>query len=91
MVEKRENEIDTLKGIGILFVIASHCDANLRLFFSYPFSFTIPLFFWVAGYFLTNRTSFPVFVGKKIQSADAALLAVVRFKRRCFFYSNALA
>lgn len=65
MVEKRENEIDTLKGIGILFVIASHCDANLRLFFSYPFSFTIPLFFWVAGYFLTNRTSFPVFVGKK--------------------------
>lgn len=65
MVEKRENEIDTLKGIGILFVIASHCDANLRLFFSYPFSFTMPLFFWVAGYFLTNRTSFPVFVGKK--------------------------
>ena len=67
MVEKRENEIDTLKGIGILFVVASHCDANLRLFFSYPFSFTMPLFFWVAGYFLTNREAFFVFAGRKFK------------------------
>lgn len=67
MTEKRENEIDTLKGIGILFVVASHCDANLRMFFSYPFSFTMPLFFWVAGYFLTNGDAFPMFVWKKFK------------------------
>ena len=67
MVEKRENEIDTLKGIGILFVIASHCDADRRLFFSYPFSFTMPLFFWVAGYFLTNRADFFAFAGQKFK------------------------
>ncbi len=67
MGNTRENVIDTLKGLGILIVVASHCDADKRMFYSYPFSFSVPLFFMISGYLMSNRDAFFPFVWKKFR------------------------
>ena len=67
MNNTRENSIDTLKGLGILIVVASHCDADKRMFYSYPFSFTVPLFFMISGYLTPNRGAFFPFALKKFR------------------------
>lgn len=51
--EEREDTFDVLKGIAIILVIIGHCD--LSPFRTFIYSFHMPLFFFVTGYFLKIR------------------------------------
>ena len=50
---ERDDIFDILKGLAILFVIVGHCEVGYL--HSFIYSFHIPLFFFVSGYFLKNR------------------------------------
>lgn len=52
-MDSRDETFDILKGIAILFVILGHCDGGPL--YSFIFSFHMPLFFFVTGYFLKIR------------------------------------
>lgn len=67
MERERQPDIDSLKGLAILFVVLSHCDANGRFFFNYLFSFTMPLFFAVAGYLTARGDGFRPYLFKKFK------------------------
>ncbi|MCF0254639.1 MAG: acyltransferase family protein, partial [Duodenibacillus sp.] len=47
----RDETADLLKGFGILAVVAGHCGFPLLLWIN-PYSFHMPLFFMIAGFFL---------------------------------------
>ena len=51
--EDRDETFDVLKGIAIILMIVGHC--GLSPFRSFIYSFHMPLFFFVAGYFLKKR------------------------------------
>ena len=51
--EKRDETFDVLKGIAIILMIIGHCDFSP--FRTFIYSFHMPLFFFVAGYFLKER------------------------------------
>lgn len=63
--------IDTLKGIGIIFVVIGHgySGAHPKML-AYIFSFHMPLFFFVAGYLFQNRpyAEFGPFFLRKLQT-----------------------
>lgn len=50
---QRNDSFDILKGIAILLVIVGHCE-TFR-FRSFIYSFHMPLFFFIAGFFLKSR------------------------------------
>lgn len=51
--DERDNTFDILKGIAIIFMIIGHCDdVYLHAFI---FSFHMPIFFFITGYFLKKR------------------------------------
>ena len=56
MDSKRDASVDIAKGIGILFVIGGHCGFDIPDFPTY--SFHMPLFYFIGGFFLTPRRSF---------------------------------
>ena len=57
----RDNTIDIVKAIGIIFVVIGHCcaiprhggDVSWQIYIcDYIYTFHMPLFFFVSGYFL---------------------------------------
>lgn len=70
-LKSRENEVDVLKGIGILFVIIGHQGSPLfggNSILEYVYTFHMPLFFIVIGYLSINvsRYSFGTFFKKRV-------------------------
>lgn len=51
--ENRDVTFDVLKGIAIFLVIVGHCEFGP--FRAFIYSFHMPLFFFISGYFLKNR------------------------------------
>ena len=62
----REDIVDVLKGIGILAVIAGHCDFPLLLGIS-PYAFHMPLFFFISGFFLNFKRGHLPFIENKVE------------------------
>jgi fucose 4-O-acetylase-like acetyltransferase len=67
---KRFKYIDVTKGIGILLVVLGHNDIvlvspYLKLFI---YSFHMPLFFFISGYFINVSTPFSQFLKKRFNS-----------------------
>ncbi len=68
---ERVNWVDNAKGIGILLVILGHLPWISKGMFHYIFSFHMPLFFVIAGFFLARsieQTSLRSFLDKRIRS-----------------------
>jgi acyltransferase len=65
----RLNWIDTLKTIGIFFVLIGHKLDN-KLLVSYIYAFHVPLFFFVSGYLFkySKYRSFKYFLNRKIRT-----------------------
>lgn len=61
--KKRIERFDIAKGIGILLVIIGHM--HLQMINPFIFSFHMPLFFFVSGYFLSEKYSVSVYVRKR--------------------------
>ncbi|MEO4054123.1 acyltransferase family protein [Solibacillus sp. CAU 1738] len=67
----RDNQIDALKGIGIVYVIIGHLQISKIDYsmWSYIYSFHMPLFFFVSGYlFKRTNAGFDKFISKKAKS-----------------------
>ena len=73
---KRDDSFDVLKGVAIILVVMCHCEIGAL----YPFiySFHIPLFFFVSGYFLKIRP-----ICKEIQLSFKRLLVPYAFAAFC--------
>jgi fucose 4-O-acetylase-like acetyltransferase len=67
---KRVEYIDIARGIGILLVVMGHNDFSLISPFAYQviYSFHMPLFFFLSGYFLDASIPFFEFVKKRFHS-----------------------
>ncbi len=67
---QRDESADIAKGIGMLFVIGGHCGFELSNFISY--SFHMPLFYFIAGFFLggyvQGNLGSGMFIKKKVVS-----------------------
>jgi fucose 4-O-acetylase-like acetyltransferase len=59
---ERNYSIDILKGIGILMVILGHCLTQPSFENNFIYSFHMPLFFLVSGYFLKKTASGKLFM-----------------------------
>ena len=57
----RESWIDTLRGIGILFVILGHCEPP---FDKIIYSFHMPLFFLISGYLFKSKKNIKDYLKK---------------------------
>jgi len=66
-MSKRINYIDVARGIGILLVVMGHNDFAAVAPFMHKliYSFHMPLFFFLSGYFLSTATPFWTFVKKR--------------------------
>lgn len=74
--DSRDDMFDILKGIAIIFVIMGHCGSSpLRAFI---FSFHMPLFFFITGYFLKIRP-----IGKEIGLNFKRLIVPYIFSSTC--------
>lgn len=60
----RDPGVDVAKGIGILLVVGGHCDFFLITGIN-PYTFHMPLFFFIAGFFLNLEQNFISFLKKK--------------------------
>jgi fucose 4-O-acetylase-like acetyltransferase len=69
-MSQRINDIDVARGIGILLVVLGHNDlaAVLPFLHKFIFSFHMPLFFFLSGYFLNTMTPFGIFVKKRFNA-----------------------
>lgn len=69
-ISKRIEYIDIAKGIGILLVVLGHNDFGYVSPFGYKFiySFHMPLFFFLSGYFLNTSIPFVTFLKKRFNS-----------------------
>lgn len=61
-MRQRDHSVDILKGIGILLVIIGHCDL-FAVFRSIIYSFHMPLFIILSGYFFTYKPGTKVLTG----------------------------
>ena len=59
--------VDLLKGFGILTVVAGHCNFPMLLWVD-PYSFHMPLFFFISGFFLNLERPYLSFVRQKANS-----------------------
>jgi fucose 4-O-acetylase-like acetyltransferase len=65
MDSKRNKYMDISKGLGMLAVIIAHIGTGwVRTFF---YTFHLPLFFIISGYFLKPQEQFGIFIKKKIK------------------------
>lgn len=62
-IKKRQGCFDAAKGIGILLVIIGHM--HLQTINPFIFSFHMPLFFFISGYFLSEKYSVSVYALKR--------------------------
>lgn len=62
--------IDVARGIGILLVVLAHNDLALvsLLLYRFIYSFHMPLFFFLSGYFLKSEASFLRFLGRRFNT-----------------------
>ncbi|HDP7651372.1 TPA: acyltransferase family protein [Escherichia coli] len=60
--------IDTLKFLGILFIVIGHLGPVSGKLYNFVFLFHVPLFFFVSGLFHRRSTSFISFLDKKTKS-----------------------
>ncbi len=69
-MSKRIEYIDIARGIGILLVVMGHNDFSLVSPFAYQviYSFHMPLFFFLSGYFINPSIGFWDFVKKRFNS-----------------------
>ncbi len=70
MIKKRETWLDSLKGLGILFVVLGHCYPPQQNLTNYLYSFHIALFFVISGYLLPaspTKESFSLFFKKRFK------------------------
>ena len=69
-MSKRIEYIDIARGIGILLVVMGHNDFAVVSPFLYKliYSFHMPLFFFLSGYFLNSATGFWPFVKKRFNA-----------------------
>lgn len=65
--KKRENWIDVLKGIGMIYVLMGHIKPSL-FFEIHIYSFHMPLFFFISGYLYNNYYPFNIYLKRKIKS-----------------------
>ena len=72
MKQSRLDYMDLAKGIGILAVILGHVYKN-TVFGTLLYSFHLPLFFLISGYFFHYIPDFWVFLGKKIKELSDSL------------------
>lgn len=63
-ISKRDQTVDLLKGLGILTVIAGHCDFPI-FFWANPYSFHMPLFFFISGFFINFKRTTVSFISDK--------------------------
>lgn len=77
--KKRDETVDALKGFGILTVVAGHCVFPFILWIN-PYSFHMPLFFMISGFFLNFHNAPFDFIKTKFQR-----LMVPFFKYLLFF------
>lgn len=93
----RLDYFDIAKGIGIISVIIGHL--GLTVVNKFVFSFHMPLFFLISGYFLSTKTDFTTFVKRKAQHllipyaftclciiSLSILKNIVRGNYNCIFY-----
>ena len=70
MENVREEWLDSLKGLGILFVVLGHCFPPQQQLTNYLYSFHIPLFFFISGYFfpgMKNQLRFKEYFNKRFK------------------------
>ena len=69
-MSKRVEYIDIARGIGILLVVMGHNDFALvsPFFYKFIYSFHMPLFFFLSGYFLNTAIGFWPFLKKRFNS-----------------------
>ena len=69
-MSKRIEYIDIARGIGILLVVLGHNDFALVSPFAYKviYSFHMPLFFFLSGYFINPSVGFWEFIKKRFNS-----------------------
>lgn len=68
MNKSRNLVLDIMKGIGILLVVIGHNFDNNSKIFIYIYSFHMPLFFLLSGYFFKYEHNFKKFINKKTYS-----------------------
>ena len=70
MTGGRIRYIDVARGIGILLVVAAHNDLALvsLLLYRFIYSFHMPLFFFLSGYFLKSEVPFLRFLGRRFNT-----------------------
>lgn len=56
---KRIDWIDCLKFIGIFAIYLGHFGENAGLFYKFSFGYSVPLFFFIAGFFSLNKKEVP--------------------------------
>ena len=68
MINQRNQQLDTLKGIGILTVIVGHISIN-KILNNWIYSFHMPLFFFISGvvYYISKKVENKKFFLKKFQ------------------------
>ena len=67
-MKERKDNIDILKGIGIILMVLGHMHFNDAVFNKYIFGFHMPLFFLVSGYLYHRPESFGKAVVKKAKT-----------------------
>ncbi len=67
---KRIEYLDIAKGIGILLVVLGHNDlkTNFPFFYHFIYSFHVPLFFFLSGYFINTSISFLEYSTKRFHA-----------------------
>ena len=70
MSSNRNRYIDIAKGIGILLVALAHADISIFAPYAHRFiySFHMPLFFFLSGYFLSTKLSFRETLAKRFHT-----------------------
>lgn len=63
--EKRNKNIDLLKGVGIIFMVIGHLHFQSKYFVKLIYSFHMPLFFVIAGYLYTSRNDIWGYIKRK--------------------------
>jgi fucose 4-O-acetylase-like acetyltransferase len=54
VVKERDGSVDVLRGLGILLVVSGHASSGSGLYQFSPYSFHMPLFFFISGLFFSE-------------------------------------
>ncbi len=85
MNKKRFEWIDTLKGIGITLVVASHIYTGE--FRSFIGIFSMPLFFFIGGFLYSSKYDHQVYLKKKIVHLIVPYIAFILLFFYCILYN----